>query len=802
MRRLAYDLRYAARSLARSPLFASVAVFSLGLALAVNTTIFALADGVMHPYVAYRQPERIIVPTFMGGDPKRALTFDTRYRAIRDGVHAYDGIAAYTLVQAAVQTGTVGRDWAPVGVSAQFFDVLGVRPLVGRTIDTTDAGARATQGAVISYRLWNSRFDRRPLSDDLTLEIARTRYTVIGVMPRGVHFPSGFTDVWIPIDALPAPSRHVGPFAVVHLRSGASKEALWSEMAIVSKRLTTEYTPKRPLSPRLFPLEVYGRAAPFPPLFSRSVLIVLVIACANLGTMLIARGLARRRETAIRIALGASRGAIVRGVLAECGLIVAGSVAVGALLTAWALYVVPHFTTPFVPELGDIDPRPRWRVFVYAFEVAVATVLVAAVVPAIRAASTDPSEPMKDGAGTTTGRQRHRYNPLIMVEVALSTTLLMCSALFTIVVVRLTAFDFQYAAKQLVVADALDVSSARLRGGSVSAYYADLIDRMRRLPGVAGAATQRANIPIGKMVYAEEGKSGDTWINLQSYSIVSPDYLRTMGIPMLRGRDFAPGDGTGDRPVVIVDAAAAARLWPDVRDPVGRMIKLGVQRSDAPWLRVIGVAQAVEYGPRDDPDLPPDPRIYVVAPNDSVGTRQLLVRGTGAGDSARTILALTVRRELESSMPWVATIDVHSWLDNLERIRAAESFLASLFASFAGFGLLLCAVGLYGVLAYTVSRRLREFAVRVALGARARDVAKLVVHDAAVTALAGVGVGAFVALYVTRSIGDYAAFLPSYAHVVALVSAESVLFVVAAAASFAPVRRAAKADPVEVLRAT
>ena len=802
MRRIAYDLRYAARSLSKSPLFATIAVLSLGLALAVNTTIFALADGVMHPYVVYSHPERIIVPTFMGGDPRHALSFDIRYRAIRDGLHAYDKIAAYTVLQAAVQTGTGGRDWAPVGVSARFFDVLGVRPSLGRAIDTSDVGTGATQGAVISYRLWSGEFDRRPLGDSLTLEIDRTRYTVVGVMPRGVHFPSGFTDVWIPMDALPGASRHFGPFAVVHLRKGASRETLWSELAIVSKRLTAEYTPKRPLSPRLFPLEVYGRATPFPPLFSRSVLIVLVIACANLATMLIARGLARRRETAIRMALGASRAAIVRGVLAECGLIVAGSVAVGALLTAWALYVVPHFTTPFVPQLGDIDPTPRWRVFVYALEVAIATVLVAAVVPAIRAASIDPSEPMKDGAGTTTGRQRHRYNPLIMVEVALSTTLLMCSALFTIVVVRLTAFDFQYAAKQLVVADALDVTSARLRGGSVSEYYAGLLDRMQRLTGVREAATQRSGIPIGKMVYAEEGKAGDRWINLEDYSVVTPDYLRTMGIPVLRGRDFAPGDGTGDRPVVIVDAAAAARLWPDVREPVGRMIKLGVQRSDAPWLRVIGVAQSVEYGPRNDPDLPPDPRIYVVVPNDSVGTRQLVVRGTGSSDSARAALALDVRRALQSAMPWGASVDVHSWLDSLERIRAAESFLASLFASFAGFGLLLCAVGLYGVLAYTVSRRLREFAVRVALGARATDVAKLVVHDAAVTALAGVGVGAFVALYVTRSISDYAAYLPSYAHVVALVSAEAVLFLVAATASFAPVRRAAKADPVEVLRAT
>jgi ABC-type antimicrobial peptide transport system permease subunit len=232
------------------------------------------------------------------------------------------------------------------------------------------------------------------------------------------------------------------------------------------------------------------------------------------------------------------------------------------------------------------------------------------------------------------------------------------------------------------------------------------------------------------------------------------------------------------------------------------MVKLGGQSSTAPWVRVVGVTPSVEYQPRDDPDLPPEPIIYVVMPNDSGMARQLVVRAAGeTGARGRERLALQLRRDLQVVLPRAGEISVHSWLDDYEGKRETKAFMASLFGAFAAFGLLLCAVGLYGVLAYTVSRREREFAVRIALGARRRDVTRLVVHDAAVTALAGIGIGAFLALWVTRSVSDSIGMIP-YADVTALLAAELMLFLVAVVASIGPVRRAASANPVEVLRAT
>jgi predicted permease len=803
MRRLAHDIRAAARALAKAPLFATVAVISLALALALNTTMFALADAVLHPYVPYPHPERVVVPTLVGGDRKHEVTSDVRLRAVRDGLRSYDRFASYIMAPGAlVQTPSAEEYHFAAGVSPELFDVLGVRPMLGRAFDATDTGARATQGAVISFRLWNRLFNARPLSDGLTIDVARTRYTVIGVMPRGVHFP-WVTDVWFPLDAMPSdPSvRRSGVWSVFHVKDGVSVDQVRSELDIIAARLTVEYTPQHPLTSRVSVLGVgYSSSHVFPQFILVTVAMVLVIACANLATMLIARGLARRRETAIRLALGAARCDVMREVLCECAIIVCAGVTLGLLLTWWALYVLPHFTIPSVPEIGDLMPVPSWRVFVFALAASIGTIAVAGAWPAVRAARTDPAEPMKEGAGTTTGRIRDRYNPLIVVEVALSTTLLMTSGLFAIVAIRLATFDFRYAAKQLVTAD------VQLRGkgdeAAAAPFYDDLIARAVQLPHTRFAATRHWGTPDGRIIFAEQGKAGESWMNSKDYAIVSPDYFRTLGISVLRGRDFEPGDARGALPVAVVDEQAASRLWPDVPDPIGHMLKLGRKESRAPWLRVIGVVQAIDYVPREVLTFPPEPIVYVVVPNDAWRDRLLFVRSDGFNaDRGRTTLVSLLRRDVESVIPTAGSVDVRPWLDDLDNKREADGFLASVFAAFAGFGLVLCAVGLYGVLAYTVSRRLREFAVRIALGARRRDVIRLVLHDAAVTALAGVGIGAFFALWITRSIIDDLTGFP-YAAVIALVTAESILLAAAFLASLGPVRRAATADPVEVLRAS
>jgi hypothetical protein len=408
---------------------------------------------------------------------------------------------------------------------------------------------------------------------------------------------------------------------------------------------------------------------------------------------------------------------------------------------------------------------------------------------------------MKEGSGTTTGRLRDRYNPLIMVEMALSTALLMCAGLFVIFVVRLASFQFRYAAKRLVVAS-LNVSSRLAASDSaVERFYEDLTMRSSTVPGARSAATRSFDRPDGGVVMAEEGKSGEQWLNLGGFTVASPGYLRTIGVQVIQGRDFADGDRGSVTGVVIVDENAARRLWPDLPSPVGRMIKLGNRSSRRPWLRVVGVVPAVEMRPRREYELPPEPMVYVVYGRDYSRSRELFVQGDGAGgDRGRSALALALRREIEDVAPRMGSPHVRPFLDDYENARTASAFMASLFGAFGAFGLVLCAVGLYGVLAYTVSRRLREFAVRIALGAGRRDVARAVLHDAAVTALAGIGVGAFVALWLTRTISE-TLFAPGLPDALALVAAETALLLVALAACLGPVRQAARADPMSILRA-
>ena len=797
-------LRYALRSLGRSPIFTSVAVLSLGLALAVNTTMFALVDSVVHPYVPY-DARPVFRVSFVGGGKPWPTAVD-RLEAVRRGLHSADSVLSFKFAPRLVQAGTNYEDQFVAAIPPQLFDMVGVRPMYGRTLNAADERRDAPPAAVISFTLWNRFFpDHRP-GDPVSLVVGSTSYQVVGVMPRGMHYPQG-TDVWIPLATLPSDSsvRAFGPFPIVHLRPGVTKGAAEMELSVIANQLSQSFAHGKPIGGRLSALQDVDRQRGLEG-FSKYMLIVvgavLLIACGNLGTMLLARGIARRREIAIRVALGASRRVVVGHVLTECGLVIGGGVLVGIVLTLWATYVLPHYATPYVPGVGDLQPVPSWRVFSFAVVAALVTLVLAGALPARRAAATDPAEPMKEGAGVSTGRNRDRYNPLIIVEVALSTALLMNAGLFIILVTRFVRFDFSYAAKNLQTV-VVDVGGKAIAADSaVGRFFDDLQVRAAHLPGARAATTTSTIMPDGRIVYGEGGAGGLRWLNVKGYTAVSPSYFSTMGIPIVDGRGFQPGDRGIETAVVVVDEAAARELWPGLASPVGRMIKLGDIKSKQPWVRVIGVARATDLLPRKDGDLPPEPQIYALFGRDMSRTRHLIVLGDGTGGTTgQAALSLAIRRELESAAPWLRGPQVRRWLEGYESSRSMTTFVASLFTAFGMFGLALCAVGLYGVLAYVVSRRLRELAMRVALGARPRDLVRVVVHDATVTVLAGIGIGAFLALSFTENLAE-GMFTLRYELVIALAGAEAALLVTAVVACLGPLRQAVRADPVEVLRAS
>ncbi|HVX40233.1 MAG TPA: ABC transporter permease [Gemmatimonadaceae bacterium] len=796
-------LRYTIRALARSPVFTIVAVLSVGLALTLNTTLFGIVDGVVHPYVPYIHPEQVFVVNYAGGDRQRPVAPANVARAVRDGLQSAQMVGDWTMMLTFLSGGGQAEDGRAVAVSPNVFDILGVRPEAGRGFSANVPASMATQQALISHALWIRFFHGAPLERGLKITVASATYDVIGIMPPGVHFPFA-TDVWVPDQAIAGDTaaRHLGPRIVFRAKPNVTYLGVRHDLQTIMQRIALTYGQDRPYV--AYPQSV-GTGSPENYTEFRLMLgivaLVLIIACANLGTMMLARGVARRRELAIRVALGASRRTIVSQVLLECAVVVAAGLALGALLMIWAMHVIPHVLTPYVPVLGDLRATPSWRVFGFAAAIAALATMFAGALPALRASRTDPIEPIKEG-GASTDRFRDRYNPLIIVEVALSTGLLMASGLFIIFSIRLARYHFHFDATRLITAS-LRVPADRMTSPDVpDHFYNGMLASMRHVPHVTTVATSSSEGPDHSVIYAEEGKSGDHWMNAPSYTSVSPDYLRTFGIPVIQGRDFAAGDRGGSLPVAIIDAAAAARLFPDLRNPVGHMIKLGDEKSTAPWIHVIGVTPVTEYAPRRDNDLPPEPRVYVLNPHDSERQRELIVRGDGVGGYAgREALSLDVRHEIQDVAPWFGVPNVHPWLQSYDQTRSFTGFLAATLAAFGIFGLVLCAVGLYGVLAYAVARRLREYAIRVALGAQSSDVAHLVLHDTSVTVLAGIGLGAFLGLWGTHAVAD-ALFNVHYEFAIALLSAEVLLVLAGAVACVGPLRRATEADPVEILRAS
>ena len=786
-------LRDAFRALRHSPLFAVAAVLSLGLALALNTTMFAVVDAQLHPPAPYPAPDQVFQLMQGGGDRRRPVPMAELIPAVREALAGRATVLTFGIRYATVQTRTETADDRVAEVTPELLHGLGVRAAVGRFFTEPDAGE-----ALVSQGLWQRWFGGRPLAEGLQLQVGARSFTVVGVMPRGMHFPAS-VDVWIPTRALAGDTVgfRFGPLLALRLADGVDRSRAQAALDVVARRLDAEYgTPSRPIALQLYadrvpPRELRGLYG----VLLVAVAVVLLVACTNLATLMLARATARSRELALRLALGATRGDILRSVLAEAGLLALAGGAVGLLLAHWALAVVTTKGVRLAPELADVSPSPGARAFAFVLGLTVVTMLVAGLIPAVRASATDPATPLKDGAGTTTGRHGRRHHALVALQVGLATALLMAAMLLLDSAARMRHYTFPFDARRLVTASLRIGGREMPDGRDVARLYDDVVSSAAALPDVMSAATVAEERPDGPMVVGEDGRSGTRWVNLGSYRVVSPDYLRTMGIAVREGRDFSAGDRGGEG-VVIVDRDAARLLWPDVPSPVGHLIKLGRVESPRPWLRVIGVASSVHSAPRRATDTPPEPSIYVVHRLDSARTRNVLVRS--AGDPAASAVALRgVLRSVGPRLPGHVAPWLQPWTEHL----VMTTTLASLFAAFGVFALVLAAVGLYGVLAYAVSRRIRELAVRVALGADAWDVGRLVVRDAAVITLAGVGLGALVALAATRGIID-TLFDQRWVELRALVAAELVLFAVALVASTGPVRRALRADPVEILRAS
>ncbi len=780
------DLRFAFRSLARSPGFVVVAVLALGVGLGLSTTMFAVLDAVVNPFMPYRDPDTLFRVRWWYSRTRTTIQMGDMYRAIRDHTRSFTvvPVAGARLV---LETRDDSRDVYVARVTPRFFEMTGVRPRLGRAFVAGDG----EDVAVLGNELWRRLFPRRASLAGATVTLGDRTYAVVGVMPRGAIAPEG-ASAWLPMHASADPTIGAGAMPMVRLRPGVTRAQADAELKILGATMTAQFTSRaNPVSFELAPVrERREELKDIHRAMVGAALGVLIIACVNLAHLMLARGLAKRRELAVRMALGASRVVVVRQMFAECAVVTTGGAVLGALGAVWGADVLTNRMPPSVSWIGLVQPQLSWRVFAVSALAAAASAVLFGLLPAIRVAlAVSLDEALKDGAGTT-GRSRQRYSPLVVAEVALALVLMMGGGLLLRTVQQLRGVQFTFDDRTLLramVGLRRDADTTRLMRRD------QVIAAVRSAPGVRDAAFAEWRRAVGGAMTAEMvGGDPTRTLTAQSVSVVSWQYLRVHGLPIVSGRDFEPGDGDGDG-VAILNPVAAARLYPR-QGAVGRMIKLGAPAASAPWIRIIGVARSPMAIRGEEADTV-GAMVWVVGGDRPVTFGSLLIRTTSENPRA----AVEVRRKLRAlpGMSW-SSVEPYAFYRNAEL--ASRGFLAQVFVSMGGVALALAALGLYGVLAYAVNQRMREFAVRIALGAAPRQVFRMVLHDGMVMLLAGIGLGAFAAFATGRLLDAVlTTILPS--DVVSLVACEAVLVAVGLLAALTPARRAVRADPLEILRA-
>lgn len=801
-----HSVRLAARALTRHRAFAAVAILSLALAIALNTTMYSVIDALVSPAIDMRDPGQLYFLQIWG-DLKHRVDDATRAELLRAGFRTYEAV---TLRQS-VGHGPVAIEYArrfqqgPAAIVApNFFRVLGVHPLYGRYFIDTDVTA-ASQPVVISEQLAASLSPDRPFPLGAVVDVDGVPHPVIGVIGRASQFPGSHTDLWLPPPS--SVSSAALPVNIVRLKPGETRKTADHELAVLSTRLAAlaGEGPKDvwlQLVPATIPQFHFRN---FHYAMIAAVIAVLLVACANLANLQLARGIGRGRELALRAALGASRRDIVLQLLVESGLLAAAGLVLGSLLTLWGTHLLASRIPPSVAEYV-ITPQISWRVFVFAIVACLTCVMLVGLIPAIRVSRVDPNTLLKGGAGTGANKHnRRQYGAMIVAEIGLSLALVSGAAIVIRSAAHFRAIDPGYDIKPLSVAWMYlkPPHDTTVRYAEISEQ---MLSRIGNLPDVLEASTYFYGATDNDAITVEDlgGQSREIPTPMFGYRIVSPAYFRTYRLPIIQGRDFSVANPT--EPEIIIDKATARFLFATA-NPIGGHVKFGEFKSRRPWARVVGVVgSSDEFVDRFAVKPAKASRLgavyYLPTASESVAVRQ---RGTtfsvvvrAQSDAAR--MPITLRRNLRQ-LGAVSVLSSQSMEAQLGLLRERQShdFVAATFFIFAALAVGLAALGIYGIVAHSVAERRRELGVRIALGASARHVLHVVLREGNVLALAGVAVG----LWCTKeTVGWLRAFsfeddqydAPLFAAMAIL------LFVVAVTAALVPALRATRIDPVESMR--
>lgn len=815
------DLRYAFRRLARARGFTLAAALTIALGVGANSAIFSVVNAVvLRPPAAVAEPERLVgVFTSDYSGPRYG---SSSLPDVEDfgklGADVFSGVTSYSPRPSAIG---VDDNLERVGVeivSPNYFQVLGALPVLGRPFAPEENVPHGEAVAVISHALWQRRFAADPAIVGKPLRLNAREFTIIGVAPRGFHgsLRGLAVDAWVPasLGAYLGMSESSftsrgdrGALVYARLRPGVTIEQAQARMNVVARQLTAAYPdywtdvtkqgrritllPERETR---IPPQIRGPALGFVALLMATVALVLLVCCANVAELLLARAAGRLKEVGIRISLGASRGRIVRQMLLESVLLAALGGVAGTAAAVWAGRALMTAAPALLPVPIALDLRPDFRVLAFTLGVTLITGLVFGLAPALRSSRADVVSALKtDVPAMRLGRRRFSLQGALVVgQVSLSLLLLVGALLFLRTLRSAASIDPGFRTDHLLL---LDIAPRPGEEGRTSLEQVALSirDRVAAIPGVRQVSWAGA-VPLGldasrRQTMVEGYRPRDGEDMEFHYNVVGPRYFETMEIPLVRGRGFTDQDRQGAPPVVVVNEAFARKFWGDA-EPLGK--RLSISGDAGPWLEVIGVARDGKYV-----SITESPRPYVFFPALQVpGGLKLHVRTTG--DPRQLVPA--VRREVAAVAPtWMAERP-RTLEESVGASLLPQRIAAGMLSGFGVVALLLAAIGLYGVVAFAVAQRTREIGIRVALGAQQREVLRLMLRQGMMLAAIGLALGLPMAFAAGKLVSGFL-LGTSASDPVVFLGAGAALGIVTLVASYVPARRAARVDPMVALRA-
>lgn len=813
------DLRYAIRMLLKKPGFTIIAVLALALGIGANTAIFGVVNAVLLRPLPYQQPDRLVMIwqrlTGASAYPKLPCSAPD-YIDYRDQTQTLENVAAFDNTSFTLKTATGSERVSASLVSANLFPLLGVSPLRGRVFTTAEDQFGHDNVIVLSYGAWQRRFGSDPDVLGKTLVLDQKPRRVIGVMPKEFDFPtqgilgSPAPEFWVPMAFAPD---QIGPDGrgdnynirtIARRKPGVTIQQASADINRISHRIYESYPPD---IRKMFSLDgfvtdlhqqVVGNVKTLLFVLLGAVGFVLLIGCANVANLLLAKAAGRRREVAIRTALGAGRLRLVRQFLTESVLLGLAGGAAGLLIAVWLTQLLVHFSPGDVPRLAE--SQLNLSVLEFALTISMITSVLFGLAPALQVSKTNLNTDLKEGnRGAAPFRRSRLRSALVVAEVALSLVLLAGAGLLLRSFVKLLNVPLGFNPDHLLTMSIALPEAKYQNKVQVQSFYNALLDRTRTLANVKSAAVA-TGLPLmaqWDIVVTPEKRAdtGEKSLTTAFFAGVTPSFHRTLGISLLKGRLFSEADNERNPSVAIVNESMARRYWPN-QEVLGKRFKWGPADSSRSWITVVGVVADLKQN-----NLAADvkPGVYLPIPqmpqNSSTRGFYLAVRAS----SNSSAIVPTLRQIVRSLDHEVPLFQVRSMQDVLSEAVAPRRFNMLLLAAFAGLALLLASIGIYGVMSYSVSQYTHEIGIRMALGASAANVLQLIVREGMTLVLIGLAVGASGALALTRLMSSLL-FDVKPADPLTFASVSLLLAAVAFAASYIPARRATRVDPMIALR--